>query len=112
MIKFDELVAAGVAENTDRETCFFRGATYAEDLALQIVRQSGVYHHREQKIDLESGYGYATPYMDARPMGCRKPLRIARQILAHLLTLLIRANGKSGLNRTITTRTGNLLELC
>ena len=53
MIKFDELVAAGVAENTDRETCFFRGATYAEDLALQTVRQSGVYHHREQKINLE-----------------------------------------------------------
>ena len=80
-----EPVASGAAENTDREICVFGCTTYAENLALRTVRQSSVYHHREQKIDLESGHGYAAPYMDAGTMGCRKLIRFARQIPSNLL---------------------------
>ena len=54
------------------------GQASVEDLAVQPICQSSKYPHRAQKIDLESDQGYATSSMQARPLRCRKLLRMAR----------------------------------
>ena len=83
-----ELDASGVTQKQCGQTFFQYRATLTANPAIQTFCKTRLPHHRKPKNDLEFGFGNAAANMDAGLVGRIKIFRFARQIYAHLRTLI------------------------